>query len=217
MIETTLHQLCRLWEGFWQHAPGKSVVHPLGLWDTTADYRHHQNLLQQLHMQSRQQRNQLWGEVWRQTRLCNVGDALQHDHWLVKEAHNRRSVSGHQIDSLLNAGGLRFCRWSSLGLPYKPTRAGKDDPTQHLHTASWPTDQQKEERSDAAERFQSLTSPSERRRPANNWRVHLLGQNSTAWWRSRKWHQEPSQQGQKHLQNFQQHVEVLSVQHQDQV
>ena len=35
---------------------------------------------QQLHMQSRQQRNQLCSEDWRQTRLCNVGDALQHDH-----------------------------------------------------------------------------------------------------------------------------------------
>ena len=109
---------------------------------------------QQLHMQSRQQRNQLWSEDWRQTRLYNVDDALQHDHWLVNEAHNRRSVRGHQMDPLLNAVGPRFCRWSSLGLPYLPTHAGKDDPTQHLRTASWPEDQPKEDRSDAAERIQ---------------------------------------------------------------
>ena len=42
----------------------------------------------------------------------------------------------------------------SLGLPYTPTHAGKDDPTQHLRTASWPEDQPKEDRSDAAERVQ---------------------------------------------------------------
>ena len=66
-----------------------------GLWDTTADYRHHQTLLQQLHTQSRQQRNQLWSEDWRQTRLYNVGNALQHDHWLGNEAYNRRSVTEH--------------------------------------------------------------------------------------------------------------------------
>ena len=186
VAETTLHQLCRLWEGFWQRTPGKSVALLSGLWDTTADYRHHQKLLQQLHTQSRQQRNQLWSEDWRQTRLYNVGDALQHDHWLGNEAYNRRSVTEHQMDPLLNAGGPRFCRWSSFGLPYSPTHAGKDDPTQYLRTASWLEDQPKEDRSDAVERVQPYTSSSERRRPANNWRVHLPGQHSKAWWRSRE-------------------------------
>ena len=154
VAETTLHQLSRLWEGFWQRAPRESVAHSSGLWDATADYRHHLKLLQQIHMQSKQQRNQLSSEDWRQTRLYNVGDALQHDHWLGNEAHKRRSVTGHQMDPLLNAGGPRFCRWSSLDLPYSPTHAGKDDPTQHLCIASWPEDQPKEDRSDVAERVQ---------------------------------------------------------------
>ena len=125
VAETTLHQLCRLSEGFWQRAPRESVAHPSGLWDATADYRHHPKLLQQIHMQSKQQRNQLSSEDWRQTRLYNVGDALQHDHWLGNEAHKRRSITGHQMDPLLNAVGPRFCRWSSLDLPYSPTHAGK--------------------------------------------------------------------------------------------
>ena len=153
-------------------------------------------------MQSRQQWNQLWSEDWRQTRLCNVGDALQHEYWLDNEAHNRRSVTGHKLDPLLNARGPRFCRWSCLGLPYSITHAGKDDPTQHLRTASWPDDQPKEDISDTAERVQTQTSLSERRRPANDWRAHLPGQHNKAWWRSWEWHQEPSQQGQKRLQKL---------------
>ena len=87
------------------------------------------------------------------------------------------------MDPLLNAGGPRFCRWSSFGLPYSPTHAGKDDPNQHLRTVSWPEDQPKEDRSDAVERVQPYTSSSERRKPANNWRVHLPGKHSKAWWR----------------------------------
>ena len=113
-------------------------------------------------MQSKQQRNQLWSEDWRQTRLYNVGNALQHDHLLGNDAHNRWSVMGYQMDPLIYAGGRRFWRWSSLGLPYSPTHPGKNDPTQHLRTASWPQDQPKEDRSDAAESVQPkrATSPS---------------------------------------------------------
>ena len=45
------------------------------------------------------------------------------------------------------------CKGKS-GLPYSPTHVGTDNPTQHLRTGSWPKDQPKEDRSDAAERVQ---------------------------------------------------------------
>ena len=136
--------------------------------------------------------------------------------WVMRHTTEDQSRGITEMDRLLNAGGPRFCRWSSLGPPYSPTHAGKDDPTQYLRTASWLEDQPKEDRSDAVERVQPYTSSSERRRPANNWRVHLPGQHNKAWWKNREWHQEPSQQGQKSLHNAQQRVEFLSVQHQDQ-
>ena len=141
--------------------------------------------LQQLHMQSRQQRNQLWSEDWCQTKLYNVGDALRHDHCLGNELHNRRSVMGIRWTLVSMLEDLDFGDDSAL-----VSHAGKENPTKHLRTASWPEDQPKEDRSDAAERVQPLTSSCEWRRPANNWRVHHLNKARNAFrmlnnvWRS---------------------------------
>ena len=151
VAETTLHQLCRLSEGFWQRAPRESVAHPSGLWDATTDYRHHPKLLQQIHMQSKQQRNQLSSEDWRQTRLYNVGFNIFNMtiDWVMRRTKEDQS---------------RGIRWTLFSTPEDLDFA--DDLALIFHT-------------------------------------HQHMQENT---RSREWHQEPSQQGQKRLQNAQQCV-----------
>jgi len=131
-------------------------------------------------------------------------------------ANNRGPTTWHQVDPHLNAwrSGLRWR--SSTGLTNSSAHAREDFPSLHLCTASRSEDQPEEDRSHDAECTTSCTSQSERRRPSNNWGVHLPWQHRQTWWRNGQRHLESPQQGQKRLQNDEQCLEVILVQHQDQ-
>ena len=116
------------------------------------------------------------------------------------------------MDPLPNAGGPRFCRWSSLGLIITNTcrKRRPDSALTHIKLAL------KIQKVILLNVFNPNPVRVNGEDLPTTEEFTYLGSTVRHDWRNREWNQEPSQQCQRRLQNAQQRVEVLSGQQQNQ-
>ena len=173
MAKAVVHQLHGFWEGFWegfwQRLPRKSMAHTQGIWNSTTDRPCHQELLQQLQVQSGKQRIQLRCEDRCKTRMSYV--VCCSSAWWLTGWCGKQHWTDHGASDGPSSQPLKFCiSPMSAGFTHSSAHARENHPFQDVCTTNRPKDQPEKDRNDDAEYVKPLAGQSEWRRASNNWR-----------------------------------------------